>query len=82
MKMDIRQYLYQNARLPWAIIRDSIEEARISPGLRWMMQLPDDWSAPIAREPRQFDIVVVGGQVGTSSYVPGNGAPVIRRIEA
>ena len=81
-KMDIRQYLYQNARLPWAIIRDSIEEARISPGLRWMMQLPDDWSAPIAREPRQFDIVVVGGPVGKSSYVPGNGAPVTRRIEA
>lgn len=69
-KYAVKQYLFNNALLPWGVIKNAIPEEWVEPGWKWLYGKPDDYMVRIAREPEQFDVVVIGGPVGKSQAMP------------
>lgn len=81
-KWDVKNYLHQNMRIRWKVLRDKLVPERIAPGFRWLLNEPDGYMTPVSREAKQFHVVVAGGPVGKSVYFPGAGAPVTKEIRS
>ena len=79
-KRDIREYLYHHALVPARLLQVAVPSERMIPGLRWISDSPGDMLLPITGGPGWFEIVVVGGAAGKSSYITGIGEPVTREI--
>ena len=82
-KADIRRFLYENARMPFRLLRWTKEPATLiagRPDLQWLLQHPD-LELPIFEVPDCFEIAVVGGPAGRSMYFYGAHEPVTKPIE-
>lgn len=80
-KEDIQQFLYQNATIAARFVRNTVEESRTRPGVKWIWAVDDDYPLPIAGAYDWFRVVVVGGPAGKSSYTTGVGKAVTVKIE-
>ncbi len=81
LKDDIRRYLFLNAQISWGVLKAVLPLTRMTTGWRWLLKEPDDRLLPVVGGPEWFHIVVVGGPVGKSSYITGDGHPVTERVE-
>jgi hypothetical protein len=82
-KQDVRDYLYQHARMPFEQLIAKTEAAafrKSHPQLQWLWGSPQTL-IPILETPDCFEIMVAGGMGGRSTYSYGAGEPVSRLIE-
>ena len=83
-KQDIRDYLYQHARIPFGafMARSSSAKFRSAhPHMQWLWDSPQTL-IPVLETPDCFEIVVAGGNSGArSTYSYGAAEPVSRVIE-
>jgi hypothetical protein len=80
-KQGIRDYLYQNAVLPWRLLRHWYVDEGVRPELRWILSLPPETPVPIVGGPDWYQIVVVGGPAGKNAYMSAEGLSVTIPIE-
>jgi hypothetical protein len=85
-RRDVRQYLFEHARLPHRMVKlggvygRETEKYNIWP--RWVDRRSDDEMIPICRSPEQIGVLVAGGPGKHSAYLPGWGSrSVTRKIE-
>jgi hypothetical protein len=81
LKDDIKRYIYEHARISVGMMRNTQEDDRIRPGMRWILDADPDTMIPITGGYDWFHVICVGGPVGKSSYTAGLGAAVTREIE-
>jgi hypothetical protein len=82
-KADIRRFLYENARMPFRLLRWTKEPSTLiagRPDLQWLLRYPD-LELPIFETPDCYEIAVVGGPAGRSMYFYGAHEPVTKPIE-
>lgn len=78
---DVRRYLYEKARIPAENLQIILDEDRIQPGMRWVMDAAPGTMMPITGAYDWFHVVVIGGPVGKSSFTSGHGQCVSQKIE-
>ena len=85
-RRDVRQFLFENARLPHHMVKlggvygRETEKYNIWP--RWIDRSREDAMIPVCRAPDQIGIMVAGGPGKHSAYLPGWGSrSVTRKIE-
>lgn len=82
-KQQIRDYLYQHARIPFGRFMANKEPATFRsshPNLQWLWDSPETLM-PVLETPDCFEIVVAGASGGRSAYSYGAAEPVSRVIE-
>ncbi|MFC1988886.1 hypothetical protein ACFLVJ_03550 [Chloroflexota bacterium] len=72
-KQDVKEYMCRHAQIQWRYLKNAqgFTPARTKPSWNWIWDAPEDTWLPIAGGPDWFQIVVVGGPAGKSSYITG-----------
>jgi len=82
-KADVRNYVYQHARLPFRVLRSNREPSTLiagRPDLQWLTEHPD-LPLPLVEVPECYEIAVVGGAAGRSMYFYGAHEAITKPIE-
>jgi hypothetical protein len=80
-RVDVRRYLYEKATVPAEMLQIILDEDRIMPSMRWVLDAPPGTPIRVTGGSDWFHVVVVGGPVGKSSFTSGHGQCVSRVIE-
>jgi len=80
-RIDVRRYLYEKATVPAEMLQIILDEDRIMPSMRWVLDAAPGTPIRVTGGSDWFHVVVVGGPVGKSSFTSGHGQCVSRVIE-
>ncbi len=80
LRNDVRRYLYEKARVPAEMLKIILDDHRIMPSMRWVLDADPGTMIPITGAPDWFHLVVIGGPVGKSSFTSGHGQCVSQVI--
>jgi hypothetical protein len=78
---DVRRYVYDHARVTQKMLRPILDDDRLMPSMRWVLDAPPETEIPVTGAYDWFHVVVVGGPVGKSSFTSGHGQAVSALIE-
>ncbi|MBI2909265.1 MAG: hypothetical protein HYX92_16595 [Chloroflexi bacterium] len=81
-KQDVKEFLYHNAHIEWRYLKhgNQLIPERVVPPWKWLYDAPENTLLPIGAGPHWFNIIVVGGSVGKSSWLTSIGEPVTVEI--
>lgn len=80
-RTDVRRYVYDHAKVTQKMLRPILDDDRLMPSMRWVLDAPPETLLPVAGAYDWFQVVVVGGPVGKSSFTSGHGQSVSRLVE-
>jgi len=80
-RIDVRRYLYEKATVPAEMLQIILDDDRIMPSMRWVLDAAPGTPIRVTGGSDWFHVVVVGGPVGKSSFTSGHGQCVSRVIE-
>ena len=69
-RKDVKDYIFQHARLPFSEIKDRGHYGSRSWPEEWE-NVPDDYPIPLVTDPDKLVVVVAGGDGRHSSWMPG-----------
>jgi hypothetical protein len=80
LRNDVRRYIYEKARVPAEMLKIILDDHRIMPSMRWVLDADPGTMIPVTGAPDWFHLVVIGGPVGKSSFTSGHGQCVSQVI--
>lgn len=83
-KHDVKDYMFHHSRIQWRYLKNASMniQVRTKPAWKWIWDAPEDTWLPVAASPDWFNIVVVGGPAGKSSYITGHQLSVTKLIKS
>jgi hypothetical protein len=78
---DIQAYLHKKTLIRAEYYKNTVQSERIKKGCRWILDAPDDMMLPAIGAPDWFQVIVVGGPAGKSSFTSGVGKAITTKID-